>query len=266
MKILTKVLVLVLVATLCAAFFAACGNKPAAAGGNPYESELIGKGKIVVGISPDYPPYESLNTAGQIEGFDIDMANEVAKYMSEGGSDVAVEFKSMDFDTIITALQTGQVDLGISAFTYNPDRDVLFSTPYLVSEQLIVVTAESGIVDIDGLKGKRIGAGNGTTGFMAAEETIEGAQLSSPGDYNIMFEALKNGALDAVVCDGLVAKNFSEANDLVVLEEALIDEENSIIIKKGNDELLKAVNAAVEKFKASDKYAEFQKKWGIIAS
>ena len=60
-----------------------------------------------------------------------------------------------------------------------------------------------------------------------------------------------------------MAKNNAEANGFVTMEEPLVKEENSVIVKKGNDELLKEVNEAVKQFKASDAYVELQQKWGL---
>ncbi|MBC3517300.1 ABC transporter substrate-binding protein [Neobittarella massiliensis] len=242
---------------------AGCGDKDKTFTGKAYEKEIMTPGEIVVGISADYPPYESMGTDGKVEGFDVDMANELAKYMGAEGKDVKVTFKNMDFSSIITALQSGQIDVGISAFTYDPERDCLFSDPYLISEQLVVLPKGSTVKSLDELSGKKIGAGTGTTGEKAAKENISGAEVTSPGDYTVMFEALKNGALDAVVCDGQVAKNNAEANGFVIMEEPLVKEENSVIVKKGNDELLKEVNEAVKQFKASDAYVELQQKWGL---
>ena len=96
----------------------------------------------------------------------------------------------------------------------------------------MVVSKESGYKNLEDLTGKKIGAGTETTGAKAAEENIKDAKVSSPGDYTVMFEALKTGALDAVVCDGQVAKNYVAANsNLEILGDPLVKEENQIIVK-----------------------------------
>ena len=76
--------------------------------GKAYESEILTPGEIVVGVSADYPPYESLNpSTGELEGFDIDMTETLATYMGAEGKEVKVVWKQMEFSTIITALQSG---------------------------------------------------------------------------------------------------------------------------------------------------------------
>lgn len=234
--------------------------------GKAYESEILTPGEIVVGVSADYPPYESLNpTTGELEGFDIDMTETLATYMGAEGKDVKVVWKQMEFSTIVTALQAGQIDLGVAAFTYDPARECLFSDPYLESKQVVVLPAGSTIASFDEFDGLNVGAGLGTTGEKAAKEKLTGAKVTNPGDYTVMFEALKNGALDAVVCDGIVAQNYADTYGFVIMEEPLVLEENSVIIATGNEELLAEVNNAVAQFKASEDYVNLQVKWGLTA-
>ena len=191
------------------------------------------------------------------------MMEELATYMGTEDKPVKVVWQQMDFSTIITALQSGQIDLGVAAFTYNPERECLFSDPYLESKQVVVLPAGSTITSFDQFEGLTVGAGLGTTGEAAAKEQLIGANVVNTGDYTVMFEALKNGALDAVVCDGVVGENYAEANGFVVMETPLIDEENSVIVRTGNDALLEEVNNAIAQFRASDAYEEFKAKWGL---
>lgn len=235
--------------------------------GKAYESEILTPGEIVVGVSADYPPYESLNpSTGELEGFDIDMTETLATYMGAEGKEVKVVWKQMEFSTIITALQSGQIDLGVAAFTYDPERECLFSDPYLESKQVVVLPAGSTITSFDEFDGLTVGAGLGTTGEAAAKEQLTGAKVTNPGDYTVMFEALKNGALDAVVCDGIVAQNYADTYGFVIMEEPLVLEENSVIVATGNEELLAEVNNAIAQFKASDAYVDLQVKWGLTAA
>jgi ABC-type amino acid transport substrate-binding protein len=251
-----RVFVFALVLTL---FPAICGN-PAHAADVSWQDELLAKGTLLVGMCTDYPPYESLNIKGEIEGFDVDMAVELAKSMG-----LALEIKQLGFQEIIAALQFGQVDIGISAFSYKEDRDVLFSTPYIMNDQVMVVEKRSGITSLKELSGKKIGAGTGTSCEAAAMASVPDGIFSSPGDYAIMFAALANGALDAVACNDQVAKNYTESNaELVTLSEIMATEGTHVIAQKGHDKLLERVNVAVEAFVNSSEYAAALAKWGII--
>ena len=229
-----------------------------------FTDQLLQEGTLIVGTSPDYPPYESLNTNGEIEGFDIDMISEVVAIINEKyGTDIKIEFQHMDFDTIIGALQAKAVDVGLSAFTYSPDRDVIFSTPYLKSKQVVVVNAGSDIVTLEDLEGKVLAAGLGTTGEAAAKEIPNASVTNLGGDYQMMFVALEEGQIDAVVCDEAVADNYVREKGFVKLEDILVDEENSIIIENANTILAQVISDAIAEFVGSDKYQELKEKWNL---
>lgn len=216
--------------------------------------------KLVIGISPDYPPFESLTTDGQIEGFDIDMINALMTYLEE---EIELEFAQMEFATIVTAVQTGQVDIGLSGFTYDADRDVIFSTPYLASAQVVIVKQGSAITSINDLSEKTVGVQLGTTGEEAAN-SIEGTkEVVSFNDTLVGLESLKNGIIDAFVTDLAVAKNYETTGEYVVLEETLLDESVSIIIKNENDLLADKINELIEQFVESDTYQTLIDKWGV---
>jgi polar amino acid transport system substrate-binding protein len=221
------------------------------------------KQTLLVGISPDYPPYESLNNNNEMEGFDIDMAKELVKIMNENGGNYEVEFSQMSFDTIVTAVNTGQVDLGISGFTYDESRKVAWSEPYNDSKQVALVNKDSVIKSVEDLKGKEIGAQLGATGETAANE-IENANIMAVADVKVLVETLKTGGLDAVILDYAVAKNYQDSAGLVMIDESLLDEKNYIITKEtGNEEVLEDLNKAIAEFIKSDTYVELKEKWGV---
>ncbi|MBR2545220.1 MAG: transporter substrate-binding domain-containing protein [Erysipelotrichaceae bacterium] len=228
------------------------------------DDEVLTAGTLVVGISADYPPFESLDTSNNLIGYDVDMANILAaKIKSESGAAYKTEFVQMDFSAIISALQTGQVDVGIAAFSYDPERQCLFTEPYYLSAQVIVVLKDSGISALKDLNGKTVAAGDGTVGYEAASQ-IEGVKMTSPGDYLQQFEMLKNNQIDAVVCDEKVAQGFVDTSDkLVILSEKLAEDNLCITVKKGNTFILEALNAAVKEFVSSGESDQLKTKWGL---
>ena len=147
-------------------------------------------------------------------------------------------------------------------YTYDPERDVLFSDPYLKSAQCIVVnSANTEITEIADIVGMTVGAGPGTTGEAAAMDA--GANCTSMGDYVQMFEILKNGGLDAIACDEAVALKYGELDEFTVLEERLISEEVSIITENSKTALMDALNAAIEEFMASEDYTSLKAEHGL---
>lgn len=251
MKKLYKYLLVGLMAITCVA----CSNEKKE--DTTWSDQLIQEGQLVVGISPDYPPYESI-VDGKMVGFDIDMATELGKIMG-----VEIVYEQMEFSTIIDSVNLGQVDVGIAGFTYDPTRQVLFSDYYLKSAQVALVKANSNITTLDDLKGKVIGAQLGGTGANAAE-TIEGATVELNKDAKYLVEILKAGQVDAVIVDVLVAQKYAENDSsLAALEDALVDEENGIITSTKNELLMNKLNEAIAEFKNSDAYSELKDKWGM---
>lgn len=219
------------------------------------------KQTILVGISPDYPPFESLD-GDKMVGFDIDMTEELFKIMNENGGNYEYEFKQMSFDAISTSIVSEQVDLGISGFTYHEDwENVIWSDKYNNSKQVALVANGSTIQTVADLKGKNIGAQLATTGENCANE-IEGANVKSVKDVKVLVETLSSGGIDAVILDEAVAKNYAKNSKYRVLDESLLEEENMILAKKGNEDLIEDINKALKEFVNSDKYTELKEKWG----
>lgn len=252
-----KIVALFLALTLCFALCACGKNKTT----GTLDDELLTAGVITIATSPDYEPYEFLDENGEMTGFDIELAKALGAWF-EG---YTIEFVSMSFDTIVAAVEVGTADLGISCFTYDPERNVSFSTPYVVSAQVAVVSDESGATTLDGLKGKNIGVQLGTTGADAATDYFgDQATILTQTDYGLLFESLKSGALDAVVCDYAVAQNYAESgNGYSVIEEKLLDESVSVIAAKEHTILIGKVNEAIEAFTQTDEYEALRVKWGV---
>ena len=259
-----KKMILTVTSAVMALSLAACGSTQAAASSSSdasaSASASAAEQHLILAISPDYPPYDDLTTDGKVTGFDVDMADWLFTWLNANGYNVSYEWKQMSFDTIVSAVQTGQVDLGVAGFTYNAERKVLFSNPYYTEYQVAMVPTDSAITSLDDLKGKTIGAQLGTTGETCAN-AVEGATVKAVEDMGIIMEALKAGSDDAVILDIAVAENYAKTGDFKILDGTLLDENTYVIAKEGNTELMDAVNKALAAFKASDEFNEYKTKW-----
>ena len=106
------------------------------------EIKLLTDGKLVIGTSPDYPPFENLEN-GEFVGLDMEIAKAIGEKLGLEG-----EFKSLQFDAIIPAVAAGgQVDMGISGFTVDPDRakEIDFSSTYYIDDQAIAAMKDGAI-------------------------------------------------------------------------------------------------------------------------
>lgn len=242
-------------ASLLALSLIGCGSSSAESGEQKEQH-------VIIAISPDYPPFDDLTSDGILTGFDVEMGDWIFNWLNENGYNFSHEWKQLSFDTIISAIQADQVDLGLSGFTYDPDRKVLFSDPYYGSAEVAMVVKGSDIASLDDLVGKAIGAQAGTTGEECANE-IEDAKVTSMQDMGILVETLKTGGLDAVILDEPVAKNYASSGSFVVLDGSLIDEETHIIAKEGNTELMDAINKALKAFLESRECRVLLEKYGL---
>lgn len=253
-KIITLALTLALALSLTA-----CGG--AKQSGTPTDSQKTGApanhleeikaaGKIVLGTSADYPPYEFHkleNGKDIITGWEIEMAEQIAKDLG-----VKLEIKEGKFETLIADLNTKKVDFVIAAMTIDEERSksVDFSTPYWKGGQVILTkkaTAGSLKSQAD-LNGKTLGAQLGSTGEKAAK-AVEGTKVKSFDAFEAAVMDLVTGKVDAVVCDYTVARNYEINNkDLTMLFD-LTTEDSGIAFRKGDKELVEAVNQSVAKMK-----------------
>lgn len=236
--------------------------------------KLVKSGVLTVGSDTSFPPFESIPSGSAAEGFDVDLANALAKEMG-----LTVNFTTQQFDTLIPQLKAGGTfDVIMSAMTITEDRkkEISFSAPYIDSNQSIAVV-KGKVAKLDGndtaaintaFTGKVIGVQSGTTGESWAKENLKGAKKITPfPDTLAAFSALNAGKVDAVVNDlpvsaYLVQKSYT-GDELVA--EIPTGEQYGIGIAQSNPELKTAIDDALAKLKSSGKYDEIYKKWFGVA-
>lgn len=216
------------------------------------------KNELVMATNAEFPPYE-YHEGDAIVGIDVEICKAIAEEM---GKTLVIE--DMQFDSVITSVQTGKADLGAAGLTVTEDRlkNINFSESYATAAQVIIVPTGSDIASPDDLEGKRIGVQLGTTGDIYAED-IADATIER---YNKGFEAVQallQGKIDAVIIDNEPAKVYVEQNPdtLIIVDEAFTYEEYAIAISKENTQLLDDVNAAIKKLKESGKLDEIVNKY-----
>ena len=259
MKLLPLLLAMLLLACACNAPSAA-GNAPAAAG--DYTKRLLKPTELVIGMSPDYPPYESLE-GETLVGFDIELMEAVGESLG-----LEVVWSMMDFDTIIMAMQSGQVDCGVSGFTWTQERvdaGILFSTPYVDSAQVVFVHEESDIQTVEDLHGTSVYASLGTTGAMSLEDLgYEDLTIVPGSDYQMAFQMLAEKQVDGVAVDvGVGQSHIDNGRPFRALEPALLEEENHVVFAPGMEDVKTAVDGAIAEFMKTEAYKELRVKFGL---
>lgn len=227
--------------------------------------EIKSSGKLVLGTSADYAPYEfHMNVDGKdtIVGFDIEIAKEIAKDLG-----VELEIQDMKFDTLTAALQAGTIDMAISGMNPTPERQeaVDFSDIYYKAEHGIIIKADKKDVykTKDDFDGKSVGAQKGTIQQDLILEQMTKTTFKGLGKVPDLIMELKSGNSEAIVMEIPVADAIAKANpEFYVIQEPgfKLDETeqgSAIAMPKNSPELVEAVNktlARLQKDGAIDKF------------
>ena len=239
---------------------AGCGGgdkKPASSGGSGGSAKVLR-----VGTNADFAPFEVQDVNGkEYEGFDMDLIRAVAKEMG-----YKADIQNINFDGLIPALESGNLDLIISGMTINDERKqkVNFSDPYYKSGLTIIVKKDNtAIKKFSDLAGKKVAVQIGTTSAKEVRKIngVEVKELNSSADT---FMELKAGGVDAVVNDRPVNDYYiakSGVKDVRALDELLTSEDYGMAMSKKNPDLQKEVNAALKKLHENGEYDKIYKKW-----
>ncbi|MCL2544580.1 MAG: basic amino acid ABC transporter substrate-binding protein [Clostridia bacterium] len=211
---------------------------------------------IVMGSNCSFPPFEYIDEQGNPAGFDVEIGKLVAEKL---GVDFYLE--DMNFDGLLLALEAGKVDFVIAAMTITEARQeqVNFSTPYFDAQQVVVVQkGYDGIQTYEDIKDKAVSVQDGTTGFLMATEDV-GIPAEEVVAFKMANDAvaeLKLGRVDCMILDSAPALVFvSQNDDLEILEGIETPaEQYGIAVKKGNDELLAAINELLAEIMADGTY------------
>ena len=276
LSILKKILVLALSAAMLLTVLTGCGSSETAAPQDEQATEapateqpaaepstlleqIKAKGKLVVGTEAQYAPYEFKDLDANFVGCDMWLAQQIADSLG-----VELEIVDMSFAGIIPAVQSGQVDLGIAAFTNTPERaeEIDFSNLYETSAQLLIV--KTGNADTystkEALAGQRVGAQKGTIQSQLIQSALPDSELFELEKYPALALEVQNGniaglVVDQAVGESLVANSNGElevSNFEFSAEEASFGK--SVVIAKGNEDLVAAVNEVIDKVVSDGSY------------
>ena len=229
-------------------------------------------GKLVVGMSADYAPYEfhyiDENGKDVIGGFDVDLANEIANKI---GVDLVIQ--EMDFDALVSALPAGKVDLVISGMNPTEERAkvVDFSEVYYNSKHGILVRAEDAdkYQTFADLEGAKVGVQLGSTQEKIAKTEIPNVNLQQLSNINNLILELKAGKVDAIVMEKPVAEMAVKSNPELAVGKPIYEEQtggHAVGIAKNNPQLLAKVNEVITELNESGKMDEYIAKANELAA
>ena len=239
-----KIIAIALTALMLAAIFCGCTANTT-------------KGKLVLGTSADYPPFEfhMLNGKGEdvIVGLDVSVAEKIAEDMG-----LELEIVDISFDNLLTAMDKGQCDIVIAAMEKDEERDLVadFSDPYYTDLPPMILVKKDAVdqfTGLDSFAGLTVGAQTGTTKEDIVTNDLVGAELLSLATVNDLVNNLVYDKCSALVLDGAVAMQYADANaELVVAEISLGDAyPYCVAVKEGDPKgLLESINKSIAKMLA----------------
>ena len=263
--IVKKIVAVAAVATI-AISMVGCGSstKKESANSNASAIDTIkSKGKLVVGTSADYPPYEfhsEVNGKDEIVGFDIEIAKQFAKDLG-----VELEIKDMAFDGLLVALQADKVDMIFAGMTPTDERkqNADFSDIYYQATHRFILRSgdETAITSMNDLKGKKIGVQKGSIQEGIAQANFDAANIKSLDKVTDLILDLKNNKVDAVLAEAPVAQiNIQKNTGIAIADKLVVQDPDggcAIAMKKNSPELQAEINKTIKKLTDEKKIEQF---------
>lgn len=247
---------------------AACGlagmlaMQPARAAGDQLLARIKAAGIIRIANTQSSPPWTFLNDANQPVGYDIDMANEVARRMGIP----KVEFVADSFKNFVEGLKADKYDLVMNDLTPTPAREkqVDFSTPYGVEDFRIFVRKDNTSIHSQAdLAGKRVGVTSGSSNETWSRAHLKQSDIRTYDNGGLVFADLGNGRIDAVIISHFGGLKYANVNHLPIKEVGapLTYQLSAAAMVKGQPSLKASVNKAIAGMMADGTIERIGKKW-----
>lgn len=255
MKIkMTKFIVFILIAIV----LGACGTND---GGKPSSAEAKESKEILkLATSADFPPFESRDTEGNYEGFDIELAELIAEDL---GYELQIE--DMSFDGLIGALQANRVDMVMAGMSATEERreNVNFSTEYNRSGEMFIYAPEETYQSLEDLKGTTIGVQLGTIQEEGAEQLAEeyGFEVKKVDDAGMLAQELNSNRIDVAYMDKTVAVGYIDSQGFEGFDDPTTSSPGMGIAFPKDSELTEKVNEIIDELEETGKLDELKDKW-----
>jgi L-cystine transport system substrate-binding protein len=215
-----------------------------------------------VGLEGTYPPFSFQDEKGELTGFEVDFANALGKQLG-----VKVNLTPTKWDGMLAALESKRLDVVINQVTISDERKKKydFSAPYTVSgiQALTKKALASQITKPSDLAGKKVGVGLGSNYEQWLKTNVPQAEVKTYDDDPTKYQDLRVGRTDAILVDRFAALDLiKQTGDTLALAGApFAREESGIALRKGNEDLLNAINQAIEALRKNGTLASISQKW-----
>jgi ABC-type amino acid transport substrate-binding protein len=240
---------------LVIALLAAVLASPAAAGGL---DDARKRGKLLVGVKTDFPPFGYLDQSGRPQGFDI----EIARYLATAlfGDERKIELVPVTSNARIPALRNGSVDLLVATLTVTDDRrkEVELSEQYFLSESILLVLRDSPIKGLEDVTGKSVAIIAGSVQEKDLAELAPQAKRVRFERIPEAIQALKNKQVDAFCQDAAGISALTPVNqELQIVGNLFSMSSYAIAVRKGDIEFVRWINGQLARMKSDGSYERF---------
>jgi len=227
---------------------------------------LLGKikerGTLLVGLEGTYPPFSFQGDDGKLTGFEVEFAESLAHHLG-----LKASLKPTKWDGMLASLDSKRIDVVINQVTISDERKKKydFSTAYTVSgiQALAKKGNESAIKSAADLKGKKVGVGLGTNYEEWLRANVQGVDIRTYDDDPTKYQDLRVGRVDAILVDRLAALDLVKKtkDTLAVAGEPFSRQEAGVALRKGNEDLLKAIDGAIADMQKDGSLKALSEKW-----
>ena len=223
-------------------------------------ASTIKKGELIVATEGTYSPYSFYDEKGELVGYDVDIAKAVAQKLN-----LKIDFLTAPWDAMLAAFDAGKADVVFNQVSINEDRKKKYdmSVPYTMPYPVIVVHKDNNdIKSFADLKGKK--SVHSATSNWAAIAEKNGATVVVADGFSKGVELIISKRADDTINDNVTFFDYIKQRPNAPLKIAYTSNEpmpTAALLKKGNTELLEAINKALDELKAEGKISEISMKY-----
>jgi polar amino acid transport system substrate-binding protein len=231
--------------------------------GGPVVEEIRRRGRLIVGTDQNTNLFSFRDpVSGELQGFDVDVAHEIARDLL--GDTGKVDFRLLRPEERIPALQDETVDLVVEAMTISCPRaeQIAFSAVYFEASQRLLVPRDSPIRGQSDLAGKRVCSVIGTTSLATVARVAPTATLVAVPNWDDCLVVLQQRQADAVSTDDSILAGMAVQDpNVTIVGPSLEAEPYGIGVNKSRDDLVRAVNASLERIRRDGTWMSLYRKW-----
>jgi len=226
-------------------------------------ADIRARGRLIVGLDIGSNLFSFRDPiTGEITGFDVDIAGEIARDIF--GNPSHVEYRILSSDERVTSLQQSEVDVVVKTMTITCDRRRLvnFSTVYLDANQRILAPRDSPIAKVADLSGKRVCVARGTTSLHRIREIAPPPVIVSVVNWADCLVAMQQREIDAVSTDDSILAGLVEEDPyLHIVGPNMATQPYGIGINLSNTGLVRFVNGTLERIRHDGTWNTLYRKW-----